>query len=249
MSDIEVPGFVPAVAAPEPRDQNGRQDPQRRPEAEDEAIDEPSGERNIADVAFIMGIPATELTAKVQEALSIIMAEFDRVRGELDHTKEQAHYLEELTDCHPFLPVMSRRALLRELSRVLARAERTENDSSFLYLDITNFEDIKRTLGRLAAEAALAHAVAVLGESLRGSDFVGGLEGNDLGVILTVVENAEAVEKSEELVAEVVGRPFEWRGRTINLEVAWGLHAFAAGESVDDILEAADRDRRAREAV
>jgi GGDEF domain-containing protein len=84
---------------------------------------------------------------------------------------------------------------------------------------------------------------------LRGSDFVGGLEGNDLGVILTVVENAGAVEKSEELVAAVVGRPFEWRGRTINLAVAWGLHAFAAGESVDDILEAADRDRRARDAV
>lgn len=249
MSDIEVPGFIPAVAAPEPRDQQGRQDPQRHPEAEDEAIDEPSGERNIADVAFIMGIPATELTAKVQEALSIIMAEFDRVRGELDHTKEHAHYLEELTDSHPFLPIMSRRALLRELSRVLARAERTESDSSFLYLDITNFEDIKRTLGRLAAEAALAHAAAVLGESLRGSDFVGGLEGNDLGVILTVVEDAGAVEKSEELVAAVVSRPFEWRGRTINLVVAWGLHAFAAGESVDDILEAADRDRRARDAV
>jgi len=249
MGDIEVPGFIPAVAAPDPRDQKDREDPQRHPEAEDKAVDEPSGERNIADVAFIMGIPAAELTAKVQEALSIIMTEFDRVRGELDHTKVHAHYLEELTDSHPFLPVMSRRALLRELSRVLARAERTETDSSFLYLDITNFEDIKRTLGRLAAEAALAHAVAVLGESLRGSDFVGGLEGNDLGVILTVTEDGAAVEKSQELVAAVAGRPFEWQGRTVDLAVAWGLHAFSAGESVDDILEAADRDRRARDTV
>ena len=249
MGDIEVPGFIPAVAASEPRDQKGRQDPRRHPEAEDEAVGEPSGERNIADVAFILGIPAVELTAKVQEALSIIMAEFDRVRGELDHAKEHAHYLEELADSHSFLPVMSRRALLRELSRVLARAERIETGSSFLYLDITNFEDVKRTLGRLAAEAALAHAVAVLSESLRGSDFVGGLEGNDLGVLLTVTGDAAAVEKSQELVAAVAGRPFEWQGRTVNLTVAWGLHAFSAGESVDDILEAADRDRRVRDAV
>ena len=249
MGDIEVPGFIPAVAAPDPRDQQDRQDPRRRPEAEDEAVDEPSGERNIADVAFIMGIPVAELTDKVQEALSIIMAEFDRVRGELDHIKEHAHYLEELADSHPFLPVMSRRALLRELSRVLTRAESTETNNSFLYLDITNIEDIKRTVGRTAAESALAHAAAVLGETLRGSDFIGGLEGNDLGVILTVTEDAAAVEKTEEMVAALTGRPFGWQGRTIHLAVAWGLHSFAAGESVDDILEAADRDRRARASV
>jgi diguanylate cyclase (GGDEF)-like protein len=247
MSDIEAPGFIPAVAALDTRDQQDRQESQSQPEAEEEAVDELSGERNIADVAFIMGIPAAELTAKVQEALTIIMAEFDRVRGELDHIKEHAHYLEELTDQHPFLPVMSRRALLRELSRVLNRAESTETTSSFLYLGITNFEDIKRTQGRLAAEAAMAHAVAVLGESLRGSDFVGGLEGNDLAVILTVTEEAAAIEKTQELVVALAGRPFEWQGQTINLAVAWGLHSFDAGESVDDILEAADRDRRARD--
>ena len=134
MGDIEVPGFIPAVVAPDARDQQERQDARRHPEADDEAVDEPSGERNIADVAFIMGIPAAELTANVQEALSIIMAEFDRVRGELDHIKEHALYLEEMADSHPFLPIMSRRALLRELSRVLTRAERTETNNSFLYL-------------------------------------------------------------------------------------------------------------------
>ncbi len=247
MSDIEALGFIPAVAALDTRDQQDRQESQSQSEAEDKAADDPSGERNIADVAFIMGIPAAELTAKVQEALTIIMAEFDRVRGELDHIKEHAHYLEELTDQHPFLPVMSRRALLRELSRVLTRAESAETTSSFLYLGITNFEDIKRTQGRLAAEAAMAHAVAVLSESLRGSDFVGGLEGNDLAVILTVTEEAAAIEKAQELVVVLAGRPFEWQGQTINLAVAWGLHSFDAGESVDDILETADRDRRARD--
>jgi PleD family two-component response regulator len=99
----------------------------------------------------------------------------------------------------------------------------------------------------LAAEAAMAHAVAVLGESLRGSDFVGGLEGNDLGIILTVTEEEAAVEKARELVVALAGRPFEWQGGTIHLAAAWGLHSFAAGESVDDILEMADSDRRARD--
>jgi diguanylate cyclase (GGDEF)-like protein len=248
MGDIEEPGSIPAVAAPDPREKQEQQDRQRGAEDDEAVKDAPSRQRNIADVAFIMGIPAAELTAKVQEALSIIMAEFDRLRGELDHTKEHAHYLEELADRHPFLPVMSRRALLRELSRALTRAERTETNSSFLYLDIANSEDIKRALGRAAAEAALAHAAAVLGEALRGSDFVGGLEGNDLGIILTVTEGAAAAEKAQELVAALARRPFEWQGRTIRLAVAWGLHPFAAGESVDDVLDAADRDRRARDA-
>jgi diguanylate cyclase len=169
------------------------------------------------------------------------------VRADLDHTKKHAHYLDELVDRHPFLPVMSRRALLRELARVLTRAEKAETDNSFVYLDITNFGDIKRTLGRMAAEAALAHAARVLGEGLRGSDFLGGLEGSDLGVILTVTEAAAAVEKIQDLVAALARQPFEWRGRTIHLAVAWGLHPFAAGESVDVVLEAADRDRRHRD--
>ena len=248
MGDIEKPGIIPTVAAPDPRQKEDRQDRQRGAEEDEAAEDAPPLPREISDVAFIMGIPAAELTAKVQEALSIIMAEFDRVRGELDHTKKHAHYLGELADRQPFLPVMSRRALLRELSRVLTHAERTETNNSFLYLDITNFEDIKRTLGRAAAEAALVHAARVLGEALRGSDFLGGLEGNDLGVILTVTEGAAAVEKTEELVAALARQPFEWQARTIHLAVAWGLHPFAEGESVDDVLEAADRDRRTRDA-
>ncbi len=43
---------------------------------------------DISDVAFIMGIPEGELTPSVQEALTIIMKDFDRQRDELEHARE-----------------------------------------------------------------------------------------------------------------------------------------------------------------
>ena len=136
---------------------------------------------------------------------------------------------------------------MRELARVLTRAEKSGTNSSFLCLGIVNAADIKRRHGRRAAEGALEHAASLLGDTVRASDVVGclGGRGSDFGVILSVTEGSAAGEKSGELVATLEGElAFKWQDETIRLRLAWGLHSFERGDTAEAVLDAADRARR-----
>ena len=77
-----------------------------------------------ADAASVLGIPPGELTPKVQEAISQLMAEVDTLRQELDQSMSRIEYLEQLADQDSLAPVAIRRAFVRELSRNLSYAER-----------------------------------------------------------------------------------------------------------------------------
>lgn len=242
MVDPAPSGSITAVApaaSREKREQQPKESKERSPRR-------PRSHHEINDVAFVMGIPARDLTPRVQEALTIIMHEFDRVRDELEQTRERATHLAELADRHPILPLMNRRALLRELSHLLERAVRTATNSSFLYLEIANLGDIKRVHGRAAADAAMILAAEILGKEVRASDVVGSLGGSDLGVILTLTQGRAALDKARELVASLQAKSVAWRGGSLRLDLAWGLHVFAPGDTVDTVLDAAERTMRAQ---
>ena len=49
-----------------------------------------------ANTASVLGIPASELTPKVQEAIARLMAEVDSMRRELDESRQRIEYLEQL---------------------------------------------------------------------------------------------------------------------------------------------------------
>lgn len=204
--------------------------PKRRPRA------------GISDVAFIMGIPETELTERVQQALTLIMNEFDRQRDELEHYREYSAFLESVADRHGFLPALNRRALLRELAGVLARAEQSETTSVFLYFHIHGMGLLRRRRGHAAAEAALSDAVAGVRACLRASDVVGSMDGNDFGVILAATEAGAARDKAAELTTLLDEKIFPGHGT--DLKAICGFHLIAAEESVESAIEAADRDMR-----
>ncbi len=199
----------------------------------------------ISEVAFIMGIPESELTPSVQEALSIIIKEFDRQRDEIEHAREYTSFLEDVADRHAFLPVMNRRALMRELTLVLARAEQAETTSVFLYFHVRNAEEFRLTHGHGIAELALVRTVDVVRERLRASDVIGSMDGHDFGVILVATEKDGALDKKQELVAALDGQTFVLGEGKYHLDVACGFHLIEAGDTADAVINAADRDLRA----
>jgi diguanylate cyclase (GGDEF)-like protein len=199
----------------------------------------------ISDVAFIMGIPESELTPSVQEALTIIMKEFDRQRDEIEHAREYTSFLEEVADRHAFLPVMNRRALMRELALVLARAEHAETTSVFLYFHVRNAEEFRLVHGHGIAETALVRTVEVVRERLRASDAIGSMDGHDFGVILAATEMDGALDKARVLVTALDGQAFVLGKEKYRLDVACGFHLIEAGDTVEEVVDAADRDLRA----
>lgn len=204
----------------------------------------------IADRVEILGIPEAELTPKVRAAIMTLMAEVDRLRQELDLAERRISELEGLADHDPVLPVLNRRAFVRELARAIAFTERYEIPSSVLYFDLDSFKAVNDTHGHAAGDAALKHFVELLSANLRESDVVGRLGGDEFAVILPNARLEAAGAKAAAMAAKLRQSPVRWNGVSIALSCSTGVCDFRPGESAAEALARADEamyaEKRAR---
>ena len=193
------------------------------------------------DVLEVGGVSEAELTPNVRRALATLMAEVDQLRGELSEARARIGFLEKLVDEDPLMPVVNRRAFVRELTRMLAFARRYAVPASIVYFDVNNMKQINDVHGHAAGDAALVAMAQVLVENVRTTDVVGRLGGDEMGVLLVQADQAHAERKAAELAALIEARETIWQRVPIRLTVAFGAYAFAGSDSASEIIEAADR--------
>ncbi len=199
------------------------------------------GSRGVENVAAVAGIPQTELTPQVCSTLARFMRDVHGLREELERAQARIHQLEQLADQDPLVPLINRRAFVRELSRVMALVERYGGRGGVLYFDVNGMKRINDRLGHAAGDAALRHVAETLVASVRTSDVVGRLGGDEFGVLLLHADCEAALAKAEQLAAAVRARPLPIDGLRLPLDVAYGVHSFSGGERADAALAAADR--------
>jgi diguanylate cyclase (GGDEF)-like protein len=193
------------------------------------------------DPAAILGIPDSELTPKTRTALDQLVREVRHLRLDLERTKKRALDLETLADQDALTSGLNRRAFIRELSRMLAFADRYQVPSSLVYFDVNQMKQINDGFGHAAGDAALRHVGAVLVENVRSFDVVGRLGGDEFAVILAQVDGDGALAKARSLAEAIEGRAVVWNGCQLDVRVAFGVHTFCGTERVDEALHAADR--------
>lgn len=194
------------------------------------------------DVFTVADVPVEEITPRVQAALGDMMGEIDRLREELSHARSHILYLEELSETHTYLPVMNRRGLHRELSRLLALGERAGVINTFVCFHVRNIEEIRRRFGHGAAQAGLTWAAECLYDNCRDTDIVGSLGGHDFGVILTLADSDSASEKGAVLATALENGAFPWDGERLALKTTHGLHSFEPGDNAESVIQRADDD-------
>ena len=91
------------------------------------------------------------------------------------------------------MPVANRRSFVRELSRMLSYAQRYGGEISVLYFDVNDMKSINDTYGHAAGDAAIGHVANLLAASIRESDVVGRLGGDEFGIILANAPESEAI--------------------------------------------------------
>lgn len=200
------------------------------------------------DTASIMGVPQAELTPNVQRALLALMSEVDNLRKDADLLKARIRELETLADRDVMLPVLNRRAFLREVSKAIALADRHDAPSALVYLDFNGFKALNDTHGHPAGDAVLEAVTDKLVSHLRETDAIGRLGGDEFGVVLTLTPSHLAEAKAEELARIISETSITYNGQTISLTAAWGVHVLERGTHLDEALAEADRAMYARKA-
>jgi diguanylate cyclase (GGDEF)-like protein len=200
-----------------------------------------SGAKPTADISTVLGIPDGEFTPRVRDAIMTLMAEVDRLRQDLERAQKRLAAAETAADQDGLLPVLNRRAFVREMSRIMSFGDRYNLNASLIYFDLDGFKAVNDAFGHAAGDAALLHVAGLLVANIRESDIVGRLGGDEFGVILAKADQVQAEKKARLLSDLFLAQPFEWNGKPLALSFAYGVNAFKKGEDPDLAMANADK--------
>jgi diguanylate cyclase (GGDEF)-like protein len=197
----------------------------------------PSLRHVFSDIASVLGIPERKLTPEVQNALNSMVAEMDRLRGEIEQRDQRMKWLEEQADRHAWLPgCFNRRAFLRELTRLKGFSERSGIAGSLARFDIRTCDELRGRFGLAVSDLLLAQVTQTLITQVRGTDVVGCLGGPCLAVVMPQATQDQAIHKINSIMDQLGMRLFEWEGERIPLQIAWKAQAFMPGEPAEEAL-------------
>ncbi|MCP5372750.1 MAG: diguanylate cyclase response regulator [Hyphomicrobiales bacterium] len=118
---------------------------------------------------------------------------------EISRQKEEAESSNwRLANFDPLTDLPNRRLFFDRLSHALRRAKRQESGVALLYLDLDHFKWINDNLGHAAGDKLLKEASQRLKDSIRESDTVARIGGDEFAIVLTDVD--------QEVAAEAVAR-------------------------------------------
>jgi diguanylate cyclase (GGDEF)-like protein len=191
--------------------------------------------------ASVLGIPEDEFTPKVRDAIMGLMNEVENLRRELGQTRARLDEVEKSADQDGMLPLLNRRAFVRELTRYIAFTGRYNTPASLIYFDLNHLKKTNDTYGHAAGDAVLSHFAEVLQSHVRDSDCVGRLGGDEFGVLLSHANQDQALKKAATLAAALEASPTNWNGNSISISFAYGAFELKSGDNPDTAMARADQ--------
>ncbi|MGE0596569.1 MAG: GGDEF domain-containing protein [Hyphomonadaceae bacterium] len=180
------------------------------------------------------------------------LAALEQMAAECDELREQLAIAEALADRDTLTPTFNRRAFLRELHRTMSEVERYKTPAAVLYIDLDGFKAINDSHGHAAGDAVLRHVGRMLTDSVRESDIVGRLGGDEFGVILNRVPADEAHAKAKSLSDGINHTAIMHAGVAHRIRASVGVHPIVGAEEPETAIARADEamyaDKHARRA-
>jgi diguanylate cyclase (GGDEF)-like protein len=172
--------------------------------------------------------------------ISLQQAQLENANTELQNKQRELQRLTRLDG----LTGLYNRTTFVELSRQeLARAKRQGSNTSILLLDLDFFKRVNDTWGHPAGDAVLKNVAFIANNTVRATDLVGRLGGEEFIILLpnTTLEAARGL--AEKLRANIERHPTPWESSVIKTTISIGLASTSAAENrdFDHLYTAADK--------
>lgn len=204
------------------------------------------GPQKAGDTAAFLGVSAAELTPAVQGALNTLLSEIDDLRAEVGRLKAKLAEAEGMADRDALTPLLNRRALVRELGRIRTFALRYGASASLVYFDLDDLKSVNDRFGHAAGDAALTTVAERLAASVRDSDVVGRMGGDEFAVILVQANAVVAEAKAQALARAIERDPLTFGDWSAPLHVTYGVCEITEALEPEEIVAKADAAMYAR---
>jgi len=143
---------------------------------------------------------------------------------------------------HDALTDLPNRTLFHDrVHQALAAARREHVPAAVMIMDLDRFKEVNDTLGHASGDELLKQVGLRLRDSLRDSDTVSRLGGDEFGVLLPKVLDAEAAAAVARKLRTTLEEPFTLHGLALQMEASIGIALFPDhGADVQSLLQRAD---------
>ncbi len=182
------------------------------------------------------GPSPTELNSVIES----LLAGAREAERKLSDQQEKITRLEEISTTDELTWVLNRRGLEREFRGVLGRAHRQGEEGVLIYVDLDDFKPVNDIHGHAAGDEVLRQVARTLYESVRTTDSVARMGGDEFCVILVNTTRHNGVTRAEELNHELNDLIVNWNGSKIGVSASFGVQAFGKGDTAQEIIDSAD---------
>ncbi len=159
------------------------------------------------------------------------ITEIKRLTGQMAH--QSTH--DTLTELY------NRPEFERRLESAIKSAKTGLTTHVLCYLDLDQFNVVNETFGHIAGDELLKKLAHTLVASIRETDIIARIGGDEFGILLIDCDTSRAREIANNLCQKVREQRFEWQQRTIQIDVSGGLVRLDKHSgTLSDVFSAAD---------
>jgi diguanylate cyclase (GGDEF)-like protein len=186
------------------------------------------------DDEMIQGTWLNVQVVRLGDSLAVTSRDVTEHRRRSDHIHYLAH--------HDHLTGLANRTLLHErLRQAILRAQGHGSKVAVFLVDIDYFKQINDSLGHADGDILLATVGQHLLSSVRESDTVARMGGDEFVIVMPEFRSIEDVELCAQQIMRNASQPIEISGREISLTLSLGISIFPdGGSSVEELLRNAD---------
>lgn len=161
-----------------------------------------------------------------------------RLRSIVEAWNFEVAHVQMLID--PLTQVFNRSSLEEILAKEIKRVQRNKSTLVFLYVDVNDFKIVNTRFGHLSGDLVLAEVGGLLKQSVRGSDYVVRLGGDEfLAALVDTDEQGGEIVKNR-----ILERVRDWNQNSplpsFALSLSVGIQPFDPTQTFDQVMAAAD---------
>jgi diguanylate cyclase (GGDEF)-like protein len=169
-----------------------------------------------------------------------LVGEIKRLQLKVTALEHQVGELEAIAHLDPLVGLPNRRAFLGSLENLIRRTERYGDPAAIIFLDVDGLKAINDTFGHEAGDAALDRIAKLIVSSVRSSDCVARIGGDEFAVLLERADELGAWNMALRVVETVVGSEFCIADCRLPLSVAAGVGVIRPGDTPASVMRRAD---------
>ena len=163
------------------------------------------------------------------------------VSTDVSALKRTQQELTMLAQFDPLTGLPNRRQLDQRLAEALRRNQRSQSSMALLFLDIDKFKEINDTLGHAAGDDVLVEFGRRLQASVRKTDTVARLAGDEFVVVVEALHGIGESELVARKILDTVAKPWAIADGALAVSTSIGVAYAAAGASAPELLSLADK--------